>query len=48
MKEKHIIVNDNIHRKAKVQALMRDMTMKEYIEYLIDKDKALMNKKLKG
>ncbi len=48
MSEKHLIVNANIHRKAKMQALMRDMTIKEYIEFLLDADKQVMNEKLKG
>ena len=44
MNEKHIIVDANIHKKAKTQALVRDMSMKEYIEYLLDQDKKQMQK----
>ncbi len=48
MEEKHIIVDSNIHKKAKIQAAMRGMTIRDYIEKLLDADKADMNKRLKG
>ena len=39
MKEKHIVVNVDTHKRAKQQALSRDMTLKQYIEFLLNMDK---------
>ncbi len=47
MKVKHLEVCENTHRKIKTQALIRDMTIKEYVDYLADQDKKLMNKALR-
>ena len=44
MKEKHIVVYENTHRKAKVQALARHMSLRQYIDFLLDQDKQVINK----
>ena len=39
MKEEHIVVDEDVHRMVKVEALNNDMTMRDYIRYLVEKDK---------
>ncbi len=38
-KQKHIVVSEETHRQLKKMAVMNDMTMMEYVAYLIDKEK---------
>ena len=38
-KEKVLLVDENTHKQVKQQALANDMTIKEYVQYLADKDK---------
>lgn len=44
MKLKHIEVEANTHLKVKAQSAMRGMTMKEYVDYLVDLDKKIIMK----
>jgi len=44
MKVKHLEVNENTHMKIKVQASMRSMTIKEYVDFLADQDKKVIMK----
>jgi len=45
MKMKHLEVCQETHKKVKVQALLRDMTIKEYVDFLADQDKKKLNNK---
>ena len=44
---KTIEIDENTHRKLKVQSAKRGMTFKEYVEYLCDKDKRSLDRKEK-
>ncbi len=48
MIDKHLIVDENTHRKAKAQAAMRGLSIRKYLEKLLDQDKKAINKALKG
>ncbi len=38
MKQKHIVVSEETHRKLKKMAAMAEMTMIDYMAYLVDKE----------
>jgi len=38
-KDKPLIVNEDTHKQIKLQALQNGMSIKEYVQYLADKDK---------
>ena len=44
MKMKHLEVTPNTHKKIKSQALIRDMSIKEYVDFLADQDKKQLMK----
>ena len=44
MKVKHLEVEPNTHMKIKVQASMRNMTIKQYVDFLADQDKKAIMK----
>ena len=39
MKQKHIVVSEETHNKLKKLAVMNDMTMMDYVAYLVNKEK---------
>ncbi len=38
MKQKHIVVSAETHNKLKKMAIMNDMTMMNYVAYLVEKE----------
>jgi len=42
--EKHIVVYEDTHKKAKLQAAQRYMTLRQYIDFLIELDKQVIAK----
>ena len=43
-KEKHILVSQSIHSEVKRLAKLRRLTMRDYIDYLMDLDKEIIEK----
>ena len=37
--DKMLIVDKKVHKQVKLQALKNEMTIKEYVAYLVNKDK---------
>jgi len=48
MANKMLEITASTHKAIKVQALMRDMTMKAYVDMLVADDKKAIDKKMKG
>lgn len=38
-KEKMLLVNESTHKKVKLKALIKGMSIKEYVEFLVEKEK---------